>query len=224
MALGVQPHHEARLRSQAHLERLAGLHPSQDRAVHLERRLAAAFRQRQLERLGGRDHSRPGDAGYRRHGGDDHGVEHRRHEWPSRRVRVRRGADRRGDHKRVAAVSPAGAPLHGQRCLQRSLAGHARKGDVVERDRLVASVCQHRRAVFLDGVVAHLETVECGVELVRLDLDEESEVPEVHAEDGDGARGDESQRAEHRAVAAETDQYVGLVEQLGLAHRLHVVW
>jgi hypothetical protein len=57
-------------------------------------------------------------------------------------------------------------------------------GDVVERNRLVVSICQHRRAVFLDGVVARVEPVERGVELVRLDLDQEAEASEVHAEDG----------------------------------------
>jgi tetratricopeptide (TPR) repeat protein len=77
VAVGVQPHHEARPRSQANFERIAGLHPSHDRAVHLQRRLAAAFQQRQRDRLGGRDHGRSGDAGYRRHGADDQGIEHR---------------------------------------------------------------------------------------------------------------------------------------------------
>ena len=82
---------------------------------------------------------------------------------------------------------------------------------------------QHRRAVLLDGVVARLEPVERGVELVRLDLDQEAEVAEVHAEDGDRPLRHESQRAEHRAVAAEADQRVGLIDQLSLAHGLHIV-
>ena len=77
--------------------------------------------------------------------------------------------------------------------------------------------------MLLDGVVARVEPVERGVELVRLDLDQEAEVSEVHAEDGDGPLRDESQRAEHRAVAAETDQRVGLIDQLSLAHGLYVV-
>ena len=118
---------------------------------------------------------------------------------------------------------PLARPITVSDALYRSLAGHAGEGDVVERDRLVASICQHRRAVFLDGVVAHLEPVERGVELVRLDLDQEPEVSEVHPEDGDGPLRDESQRAEHRAVAAETDQRVGLIDQLSLAHWLYIV-
>jgi hypothetical protein len=48
-------------------------------------------------------------------------------------------------------------------------------------------------------------------------------VAQVHAEDGDGPLGDKSQRAEHRAVAAETDQRVRLLDQLVPAHRLYVV-
>ena len=44
VAVRVQPHHEARARSQADLERVAGLHPAHDRAVDLERRPAAALR------------------------------------------------------------------------------------------------------------------------------------------------------------------------------------
>jgi hypothetical protein len=84
-------------------------------------------------------------------------------------------------------------------------------------------ICQHGRAVFLDGVVAGVESVERGAELVRLDLDQEAEASEVHAEDGDGPLCDESERAEHGAVAAETDQGVGLIEQLSLANRLYVV-
>ena len=77
--------------------------------------------------------------------------------------------------------------------------------------------------MFLDGVVASVEPVERGTQLVRLDLDQEAEASEVHAEDGDGPMRDESQRAEHRAVAAKTDQCVGLVDQLGLAHGLYVI-
>ena len=77
--------------------------------------------------------------------------------------------------------------------------------------------------MFLDGVVARVEPVERGVELVRLDLDQEAEASEVHAEDRDGPLRDESQRAEHRAVAAEADQCVGLIDQLSLAHGLYVV-
>ena len=77
--------------------------------------------------------------------------------------------------------------------------------------------------MFLDRVVTRVETVERGVELVRLDLDQEAKASEVHAEDGDRPPGDESQRAEHRAVASETDQRVGLVDQPSLAHGLYVV-
>jgi hypothetical protein len=56
-----------------------------------------------------------------------------------------------------------------------------------------------------------------------LDLDQEAEIAEVHAEDGDGVLRDESQCAEHRAVAAETDQCVGLLDQLSLGHRHYIV-
>jgi hypothetical protein len=77
--------------------------------------------------------------------------------------------------------------------------------------------------VFLDGVLAPVEPVERGVELVRLDLYQEATASQVHAEDGDGPPSDQSQRAEHRAVAAETDHYVGPLDQLSLAHRLDVV-
>ena len=76
--------------------------------------------------------------------------------------------------------------------------------------------------MLFDRVVARLEPVERGVELVRLDLDQEAEASEVHAEDGDGPSRDESQRAEQRAVATQTDQSVGLIDQLALAHRLDV--
>jgi len=46
---------------------------------------------------------------------------------------------------------------------------------------------------------------------------------EVPPDDGDRPLRDESQRAEHRAVPAETDQRVGLIAQLSLAHGLYVV-
>jgi hypothetical protein len=82
---------------------------------------------------------------------------------------------------------------------------------------------QHRRAVFLDRVLARVEPVERGVDLVRLDFDQEAAMSEVDAKDGDGPLRDESQRAEHRAVAAETDQCVRLIDQLSPAHRLYVV-
>src|SRR6185437_11660857 len=110
--------------------------------------------------------------------------------------------------------------------LYGSLAGHTSERDVVEGDRLVAPICQHRPTVFLDAVVPPLELIERGVELVRFDLDQEAEVSEVHPEDGDGSLRHESQRAEHRAITAETDQGVGLIGQLGCAHRLYgnVVW
>ncbi len=76
--------------------------------------------------------------------------------------------------------------------------------------------------MLLDREVARLEAVERGVELERLDLDQEALVAEVHAENRDGPVRDEPQRPEHRAVAAEADQRLGLVDQLGLADRLQV--
>ena len=95
---------------------------------------------------------------------------------PPAGVRIGRRANRGGNDKGVAAVSPTRAPVHCQRRLYRSLAGHAGQGDVVERDRLLGSICQHRRAGFLDGVVARVRPVEGGVELVRLHLDQEAAV------------------------------------------------
>ena len=77
--------------------------------------------------------------------------------------------------------------------------------------------------MFLDRVVASVEAVERGVELVRLDLYQEAEAAQVHAQDWDGPCGNEPQCAEHRAVAAETDQCVGLIDQLSFAHWLYVV-
>jgi hypothetical protein len=118
---------------------------------------------------------------------------------------------------------PLARPLTVSDACTGPLTGHAGEGDVVERDRLVRPIPEHGRAVFLDGVVAPLEPVERGVELVRLDLDQEAEASEVDTEDGDGPLRDESQRAEHRPVAAEADQRVGLIDQLGLTHWLHVV-
>jgi hypothetical protein len=55
--------------------------------------------------------------------------------------------------------------------------------------------------VFLDGVVPRIEAIQRGVDLVRLDLDQEAEVSEVDAQDGDGPRRDEPQRAEPRSLA-----------------------
>ena len=75
--------------------------------------------------------------------------------------------------------------------------------------------------MFLDGEVARVEPIERRIELVRLDLDQEAPASEVDAEDGDRPLRDESQRAEHRAVAAETDQCVGLLDQLNRAHGLY---
>jgi hypothetical protein len=115
---------------------------------------------------------------------------------------------------------PLARAVQRQLGFHRSLAGHAGHGDVVERDRLVGPVGEHRRGVLLDGEVAGVQPVQRGVELIGLHLDQEAEVAEVHAEDRDRPVRDESQRAEHRAVAAEADQRVGLVGQLGLAHRL----
>jgi hypothetical protein len=77
--------------------------------------------------------------------------------------------------------------------------------------------------VLLDGEVAGAEPVERGIELLGLDLDQEAAVPEVDAEHGDGPLRDEAQRAEHRAVAAEADQCLGLLDQPSLAHGLDVV-
>ena len=67
-----------------------------------------------------------------------------------------------------------------------------------------------------------VEPVERGVELGWLDLDQKAPVSEVHAEDRDRSWRDEPQRAEHRAVAAEADQGLGLFDQLSLADRLQV--
>jgi hypothetical protein len=44
-----------------------------------------------------------------------------------------------------------------------------------------------------------------------------------HAQHRDRTTRGESQRTEHRPVAAEADQRVGLVDQLRLAHRLDAV-
>ena len=70
--------------------------------------------------------------------------------------------------------------------------------------------------MLLDREVQPLEPVERVVQLLRLDLDEEPEVAEVDAEHRHRPPRDQAQRPEHRPVAAEADDRVGLLGQLGL--------
>ena len=64
------------------------------------------------------------------------------------------------------------------------------------------------RVVRLELVLAGGQPFQCGLELRRLDLDQEPDVAVVHAEHGHRALRDEPHRAEHRAVAAEGDDQV----------------
>ena len=76
--------------------------------------------------------------------------------------------------------------------------------------------------MLLDREVQPLEPVERLRQLVGLDLDEEAEVAEVDAEHRHRPPRDHPQCAEHRAVAAEAHDRVGLVGQLGLGDDRHV--
>lgn len=62
-------------------------------------------------------------------------------------------------------VPPARAPAHGQQRLHGALARHAGEGDVVEGDRLVGSVREHRRAVLVKALVSRRSraaSISCG--------------------------------------------------------------
>ena len=77
--------------------------------------------------------------------------------------------------------------------------------------RIAVGLDLQRREVH-DAVVAREHAGEAGLELVRLDRREEPDPAEIDAHNRDLGAEKSLQRAQHRAVAAEDDGYVGMRE------------
>ncbi len=97
----------------------------------------------------------------------------------------------------------------------------AQHDDVVDRRAADAGDVDLQRREVDDAVVAGEDPRKAGLELVPRNRGEESDSTEVHSDDGDLGAEKPLQRAQHRAVSAEDDGYVGIREVvLRLAHAM----
>ncbi|HET6550243.1 MAG TPA: hypothetical protein VFG79_17405 [Solirubrobacter sp.] len=201
---------------------VAGPGPGHALAVGLEQQRRRAVEHVHAQALLRVQEDRAVERGVRRDRRDQQPAVARRDDRPAGRERVRGRAGRGGDHQRVARVAREHLvlDLDGQR--RGAVPGNARQRRVVERRQRQPGERAgdgHRRAL-LGAVVAVVDPVERGRQLVEVDLGEEREPPEVHTQHRHVVPGGELERAEDRPVAAEPDDQRTAGRQLLLAHGL----
>ena len=124
--------------------------------------------------------------------------------------RVRRGAGRRGTHDAVAQPSRQGPPVDLDHQVQHPVLRRLLDRDLVERpgvhdlDAVVEDPGVDRHAL-LDPVVTGDDGLHDLLQVLALQLGEEADVPEVHAQEGDAHPARALRTTQDRSVAAEHD-------------------
>src|SRR5713101_1571128 len=153
--------------------------------------------------------------------GDHHCVQAARQHGTAVREVVRRRARWAGANHAVATLHAHVLASERPRELHHATLDRAQHDDVVDRRAADAGDIDLQRREVDDAVVAGEDPRKAGLELVPWNRGEESDSTEVHADDGDLAAEKPLERAQHRAIAAEDNGYIGIREiVLGLAHAM----